>query len=86
MGDLVVGCLVVVNAGGDIVDRTGNIIAGARSKEGRFFGEADEHRTFSRGKVLDQSNTTLAIVATNGEFNKTELFRISQQIWTSSQK
>jgi L-aminopeptidase/D-esterase-like protein len=80
MGDLVIGCVVVVNAVGDIIDKSGKIIAGARSKEGRFFGEADEHKIFARGNVLEQSNTTLAIVATNAEFDKTKLFRISQRM------
>jgi L-aminopeptidase/D-esterase-like protein len=79
-GDLVIGCIAVVNAVGDIVDKSGKIIAGARSKEGIFFGEVDEHKTFARGKVLEQTNTTLAIVATNAEFDKTQLFRISQRM------
>jgi L-aminopeptidase/D-esterase-like protein len=80
VGDLVVGCLVVVNAVGDIVDKTGKIIAGARSKQGQFFGEIDPHRTFTRGKVMEKTNTTLAIVATNADFSKVELFRVSQRM------
>ena len=30
--------------------------------------------------MLDRANTTLAVVATNADFNKTELFRISQRM------
>jgi L-aminopeptidase/D-esterase-like protein len=80
VGDLVVGSLVVVNAVGDVVDKSGRIIAGAKSKQGQFFGEADPNRTFVRGKVLEQTNTTLAVVATNADFSKVELFRISQRM------
>jgi L-aminopeptidase/D-esterase-like protein len=80
VGDLVVGCLVVVNAVGDVVNESGKIIAGARSHEGHFFGETDRYRTFVRGKVFEKTNTTLAVVATNAEFNKTELYRISQRM------
>lgn len=80
VGDLIVGSLVVVNAVGDIVDGTGKILAGSRSKAGRFNGESDAHRVFARGKVLEKTNTTLAVVATNAEFNKVELFRISQRM------
>lgn len=80
VGDLVVGSLVVVNAVGDIVDGTGKILAGSRSESGRFYGESDPHRIFARGKVLEKTNTTLAVVATNAEFSKVELFRISQRM------
>ncbi len=80
IGDLVVGSLVVVNAVGDVVDGSGKILAGARSEDGMFYGEKTSHRTFARGKVLDKTNTTLAVVATNAEFSKVELFRISQRM------
>lgn len=80
IGDLVVGSLVVVNAVGDIVDLSGKIIAGARSMEGHFYGEDETHRTFARGKALEKTNTTLAVVATNAEFSKIDLYRISQRM------
>jgi L-aminopeptidase/D-esterase-like protein len=79
-GDLVVGALVAVNAVGDVVDGNGNIIAGSRSTDGYFYGDSDKHRTFARGKVLDRTNTTLAVVATNANLSKIELFRISQRM------
>ncbi len=80
MGDLVVGSLVVVNAVGDVLDKSGKILAGARSETGLFYGEGDVNRTFARGKVLDKTNTTLAVVATNADFSKIELFRIAQRM------
>ena len=78
--DLVVGSLVVVNAVGDVLDESGKILAGSRSPDDHFHAEDDSYRTFARGKVLDRANTTLAVVATNADFNKTELFRISQRM------
>lgn len=80
VGDLVVGTLAVVNAVGDIVDKSGKIIAGSRSMDGRFYGELDPHRIFARGKVLERTNTTLVVAATNAELSKIELFRISQRM------
>jgi L-aminopeptidase/D-esterase-like protein len=77
----VVGALAVVNAFGDIVDNmTGKIIAGLR--------DADDSLTFSstvdclrRGevrKLFGIENTTLAVVATNAQFNKREMTKIAQ--------
>lgn len=80
VGDLVVGSLVVVNAVGDILDGYGKIVAGARSANGLFYGDVDVHREFTRGKVVEKTNTTLAVIATNAEFSKIELFRISQRV------
>ncbi len=80
VGDLVVGSLAVVNAVGDIVDSSGQIIAGARNPSGRFYGDDGTLRVLERGKVLDKTNTTLAVVATNADLNKVELFRVSQRM------
>lgn len=48
--------------------------------DGRFYGELDPHRIFARGKVLERTNTTLVVAATNAELSKIELFRISQRM------
>jgi L-aminopeptidase/D-esterase-like protein len=77
---LIVGALVVVNSVGDVVDETGKVIAGARSENGEFLGEQKRDRPLARGKVLGAANTTLAVVATNANFTKLELFRIAQRI------
>jgi L-aminopeptidase/D-esterase-like protein len=79
-GDLVVGLLAVVNAVGDIVDERGNILAGARSLSGEFFGTKNPVREFVRGKVLERSNTTLVVAATNAELSKVELHRVCQRM------
>jgi len=78
--DLVVGSIAVVNAVGDILDASGRIVAGARTERGAFFGNTENYKSFARGKVLEKTNTTLAVVATNADFNKTELFRIAQRM------
>ncbi|MGH2567731.1 MAG: P1 family peptidase, partial [Bacteroidota bacterium] len=78
--DLVVGAIAVVNAVGDVVDEHGRILAGARSASGSFYGDLDPHRTFARGKVLENANTTLVVAATNAEFSKTDLHRITQRM------
>lgn len=79
-GDVVVGALVVVNAVGDVLDEQGKVLAGAVTTDGKFFGEIDPYRIFARGKVLGRTNTTLAVVATNANYTKTELFRIAQRM------
>lgn len=80
VADLIVGALAVVNSVGDVVNADGSVLGGARQPGGGFFGTTDPHRPFSRGKVLEESNTTLVVIATNARFSKLELFRISQRI------
>jgi L-aminopeptidase/D-esterase-like protein len=80
LSGLKVGALAVVNSVGDIIDGDGRVLAGARSADGTFFGETDVHRPLARGKVLGQTNTTLAVVATNAILSKLELFRTAQRM------
>jgi L-aminopeptidase/D-esterase-like protein len=77
---LIVGALAVVNSVGDVIDADGSVLAGARSPGDEFFGTREPHRPLSRGKVLEESNTTLAIVATNARLSKLELYRVSQRM------
>lgn len=80
IGDCVVGVLAVVNAVGDVYDSNGKILAGARKPSGEFFGEHEPVREFVRGKLLEKTNTTLAVAATNASFTKVELYRIAQRM------
>jgi len=76
---VVVGAIVAVNALGDVIDpHTGKIIAGARSEDGRGF--ANEMAELRRGHGIRPSewNTTIAVVATNAYFTKTEMNKIAQ--------
>ncbi len=80
MDGLVIGVLAVVNAVGDVMDEEGKVLAGARSREGAFFGHSEPHRPLARGKVLNHSNTTLVTLATNADLTKLQLFRIAQRM------
>lgn len=80
VGDLVVGALVIVNAVGDVTERDGTILAGARDATGKFLADEGRVRTFARAKVLDQANTTLAVVATNASLDKLQLFKVAQRM------
>lgn len=77
---LIVAALAVVNAVGDVIDEQGKILAGARDTHGKFFGEEDPYRSFARGKVLENTNTTLVCVATNADLSKVELHRLAQRM------
>ncbi len=81
VGELVVGALAAVNCIGDVRDpETGEILAGCRDPEGRGF--ADLRKVLRSRKVVPPAaagqNTTLAVVATNADFNKTEMTKIAQ--------
>lgn len=78
-GELVVTAAAVVNSVGDVIDGSGKILAGARASNGRWLGEIDPLRTFTRGKVAILSNTTLVAVMTNAKLTKVEVSRLSQR-------
>lgn len=80
VGPLKVAAIAVVNAVGDVLDENGRILAGARTKDGIFLANADPVRQFARGKVLDNSNTTLTLAATNADLTKLELFKVCQRM------
>ena len=86
LGDIVIGTLVVVNASGDIVDRrTGAIVAGARTADGRGFARTvDVLRRDLESRRADRAlrddplrATTLAVVATNVALTKTQLTKVA---------
>jgi len=77
---IVVAALVAVNAVGDVLDfKTGQIIAGARTPDGRGF--RNSMLQILRGYQLPApaaANTTLGVVATNLAFNKAQMTKIAQ--------
>src|SRR6185436_11680849 len=84
LGDVVIGALAVVNAAGDIMDwRSGRTVAGARRKDGSFADSVDVMRAIvsgTPGPALEDAalrSTTLAVVATNVAFNKTQLTKLA---------
>jgi len=74
--DLVVSAIVVVNAAGNIYDISSDkIISGAYDKESNTFIDIAEFMKKNdpyTDKTNSITNTTLAIVATNGNFSKTQ--------------
>ena len=92
--DVVIGALVVVNAAGDIVDwRRGEVVAGARTSDGRRFArsvdvlKADLDRPSARASAIADDPlraTTLAVVATNVTLSKTELTKLAMMANTGA--
>jgi L-aminopeptidase/D-esterase-like protein len=86
-GDVVVAALAVVNAAGDILDpRTGRIVAGARTSDGRGFANSVEQLTAALGRqpsarlAIDDEPlraTTLTVIATNVSLDKTSLTKLA---------
>jgi L-aminopeptidase/D-esterase-like protein len=78
---LKVGAIVAVNAVGDVYDpRTGRILAGARSPDGKGFLNLAEHVRTTGSFQLDAAprNTTIGIIVTNAKLTKTEANRVAQ--------
>ena len=78
--DFKIGAVVALNALGDIFDhKTGKKIAGLLSEDKKSFRNAFEVMK-SNLRVVENKfagNTTLGVVITNAEFNKTQLCRIA---------
>lgn len=77
---IVVGALAVVNALGDVVDpQTGATVAGPRSEDGRgFVSTLEVLKSGPRRRPLPVGNTTLAVVATNAQLNKSQVCKLAQ--------
>lgn len=77
---IVVGAIVAVNAAGDVLHApTQQILAGARSEDGK--GLRDSMRQILDGYAVVHSpgaNTTIGAVATNAPFTKTQMSKIAQ--------
>jgi L-aminopeptidase/D-esterase-like protein len=79
-GGLVVSALVVVNAVGDVIDpATGQVVAGARSEDGRTLADA---RLLLRAGRSNRSrpgeNTTIGVVATNASLTQVQATVMAQ--------
>jgi L-aminopeptidase/D-esterase-like protein len=78
---VVVGAICAVNASGDVYNpKTGAFVSGSRDKEGTRFSPAiDRIRAgFSVEPPPPGTHTTIATVATNARFTKTETAKIAQ--------
>jgi L-aminopeptidase/D-esterase-like protein len=77
---IVVGAIVAVNAFGDVVDPDNNtILAGTRKPVVGGFVNTVKHMQGNLGQtILGLTNTTLAVVATNGYLTKEEANKAAQ--------
>jgi L-aminopeptidase/D-esterase-like protein len=79
--DLVVAALTAVNSLGNIVDpKTGKLLAGARSDEGRTLAplQASFDASYRPFGIAFGENTTLAVVATNARLDKPSITKVAQ--------
>ncbi len=80
VGDLKVGAIVAVNCLGDVIDpSTGEILAGLLNEELQTFAGTENvmMANYDNKKNLFSGNTTIGVVATNGEFTKSEINKIA---------
>ena len=80
VGDLKIGAIVVLNALGDVYDwRTGEQIAGLMTEDKAGLRSTMEYMSASTENVDNKftGNTTLAVVVTNADFNKSQLCKIA---------
>jgi L-aminopeptidase/D-esterase-like protein len=77
---LVVGAIVAVNCVGDVIDpKTGKIVAGARTADGKgFLNIMQSLRSGRTGTSPLGQNTTIGVVATNARFDKTQMTKIAE--------
>ena len=75
-----VGCLVVVNAVGEVRDpSSGNTLAGIRgNQEGEFLSSVAAITGGPSSEVLPGTNTTIAAIVTNVSMTKTQLTKVAQ--------
>ena len=80
IGELQIGAVVVLNALGDVYDwKTGTQIAGLRTEDGKALRSTSEYMKGSLRMAENKfvANTTLAVVITNGDFDKAQLCKIA---------
>jgi L-aminopeptidase/D-esterase-like protein len=76
-----VGAFVVVNALGDVFSSNGEVLAGARLEDGRFANAMTLLRTQETvpAPEWEETNTTLAVIATDAPLGRTELLAFARQ-------
>jgi L-aminopeptidase/D-esterase-like protein len=82
---LVVAAIVAVNCTGDVFDpRTGKIVAGARTPDGKGFLDITQSLRAGRGVAQSDGrggtaeSTTIGVVATNARFDKTQMTKVAE--------
>jgi L-aminopeptidase/D-esterase-like protein len=79
-GDVVVAAIVAVNAFGDVIDnKTGQVLAGVRTEDGKGFDNTMDYLKKGHGYAVKPGNhTTIGIVATNAVLNKEQVNKMAQ--------
>jgi L-aminopeptidase/D-esterase-like protein len=83
-GPVTVGALAAVNAGGDVLDEDGSVLAGARVPGGAMTAIRERLAAERAEGPLPEAvppggSTTLGLVATNAELTKGEVHRVAVQ-------
>jgi L-aminopeptidase/D-esterase-like protein len=83
-GPVTVGALVAVNAGGDVLEEDGTVLAGARVPGGALAALREALAAGRAGDALPEAvppggATTIGVVATNATLTKTEVHRVAVQ-------
>jgi L-aminopeptidase/D-esterase-like protein len=78
-GEVSVGAVAVVNAGGDIVDDDGGVVAGTRRPGGAAAAMRDWGTGVEVAPVPPGGNTTLGLVAANADLTKADVHRVAVQ-------
>lgn len=75
----IVAALVVTNAFGDIYDRQGRIVAGAKTTDGEFVDTCRAFLTGDQTSVIEpMDNTCLAVIATDASLTKAECQKVAE--------
>jgi L-aminopeptidase/D-esterase-like protein len=78
IGDVTIGALVVVNAVGDVVDGTGQVVAGARATEGAPLAASHPVQAVDDERLAAGTCTTIGVVATDLPLDKAGATRLAQ--------
>ena len=71
-GEYAMGALAVVNAFGDVIDNTGNVVAGTRAEDGSFMNSMHALLQVPSADA-PITNTTLCVLATDAPLTRTAL-------------
>jgi L-aminopeptidase/D-esterase-like protein len=83
-GPVTVGALVAVNAGGDVLEEDGTVLAGARVPGGAMAALRERLAAGQAEDALPEAvppggNTTIGVIASNATLTKTEVHRVAVQ-------
>jgi L-aminopeptidase/D-esterase-like protein len=78
LNELWVETLAVVNPVGDIIEATGNILAGAQ-RQGDFIARTDPTLRWKTSELKFGQNTILIVLMTNANLNKLQLYYLAER-------